>query len=100
MAGVGFPLGRITVLLSLATDACHDLAIASYQGKGTGEKSLFRRMYDTLKPGDVVVADALFDDYFIAWELYKRNIDIVDRAQYERTNSWIAERRPDSELLV
>jgi len=99
-AGIGFPLARITVLLSLATGACHDLAIASYQGKGTGEKSLFRHMYDTLKPGDVVVADALFDDYFIAWELYKRDIDIVARVQYKRTDSWIAERRPDSDLLV
>ena len=54
--GLGFPLARITVLLSLATGACHDLAIASYKGKGTGEKNLFRRMYDTLSPGDVVVA--------------------------------------------
>jgi hypothetical protein len=52
--GLGFPLARITVLLSLATGTCHDLAIAPYAGKGTGEKSLFRRMYDTLKPGDVV----------------------------------------------
>ena len=76
-AGLGFPLARITVLLSLATGACHDLAIAPYQGKGTGEKTLLRQMYDALKPGDVVVADALFDDYFIAWELYQRNIDIV-----------------------
>jgi hypothetical protein len=62
--GLGFPLARITVTLSLATGACHDLAIAPYQGKGTGEKTLFRRMYDTLNPGDVVLADALFDDYF------------------------------------
>jgi hypothetical protein len=67
--GLGFPLARITVLLSLATGACHDLAIAPYKGKGTGEKTLFRQMYDTLKPGDVVVADSLFDDYFIVWEL-------------------------------
>ena len=41
-------------------------------------------MYDTLKAGDVVLADALFDDYFIVCELCRRNIDIVARAQYER----------------
>ena len=40
--GIGFPLAHITVLLSLATGACHDLEMAPYQGKGTGEKSLFR----------------------------------------------------------
>ena len=82
-----FPTARITVLLSLATGACHDLEIAPYKGKGTGEKSLFRRMYDTLKPGDVVLADALFDDYFIVWELCKRKVDIVARVQHERVGA-------------
>jgi hypothetical protein len=99
-AGLGFPLARIAVLLSLATGACHNLAIAPYKGKGTGETSLFRRMYDTLKPGDVVLADALFDDYFIACELHSRGIDLVARAQYERKGSWIAESRPDGDILV
>ena len=98
--GLGFPLARITVALSLATGACHDLAIASYQGKGTGEKSLFRRMYDTLNPGDVVLADALFDDYFIVCELCQRNIDIVARAQHERTGSRMAQSRPDGDIIV
>src|SRR6516164_7264440 len=28
--GLGFPLARVAVLLSLATGACHDLAIAAY----------------------------------------------------------------------
>jgi hypothetical protein len=67
--GIGFRLARLTVLLSLATGACHDLAIAPYAGKGTGETTLLQQMYDTLKPGDVVLADALFDDSFIACEL-------------------------------
>ena len=98
--GLGFPLARITVLLSLATGACHDLAIAPYQGKSTGETNLFRRMYDTLKPGDVVLGDALFDDYFIACELCQREIDLVARAQYDRTGSWTAESRPDGDILV
>ena len=98
--GIGFPLARIAVLLSLATGACHDLAIAPYKGKGTGETNLFRRMYDTLKPGDVVLADALFDDYFISCELCNRRIDIVAHAQYERTGSWAVESRPDGDILV
>jgi hypothetical protein len=98
--GLGFPLARIGVLLSLATGACHNLAIAPYKGKGTGETNLFRRMYDSLEPGDVVLADALFDDYFITCELCQREIDIVARAQYVRTGSWAAESRPDGDILV
>ena len=98
--GLGFPLARITVLLSLATGACHDLEIAAYQGKGTGEKSLLKRMYDTLKPGDVVLADALFDDYFITWDLCRRGVDIVARVQHERADSRIAQSSPDGDILV
>ena len=98
--GLGFPLARITVALSLATGACHDLAIAPYKGKGTGEKTLFRRMYDTLNPGDVVLADALFDDYFIACELCNRGVDLVARAQHERVGTRTAESRPDGDLIV
>jgi hypothetical protein len=98
--GLGFPLARIAVLLSLATGACHDLAIAPYQGKGTGETNLFRRMYDTLQAGEVVLADALFDDYFIACELCQRGIDIVARAQYERVATRIAQSRPDDDIIV
>ncbi|MFZ1136966.1 MAG: IS4 family transposase [Candidatus Korobacteraceae bacterium] len=99
-AGLGFPLARITVLLSLATGACHDLAIAPYAGKGTGEKSLFRRLYDTLKPGDVVLADALFDDYFIACELRNRSIDLVVHEHFDRRETRVAESRPDGDILV
>jgi putative transposase len=47
------------VSLSLATGACHDTAIAPYAGKGTGETTLLRAMYGALKPGDVILADAL-----------------------------------------
>jgi hypothetical protein len=52
--GIGFPLARLAVLLSLATGACHDLAIAPHAGKGTGETSLLRQLYDSLQPGDVI----------------------------------------------
>jgi hypothetical protein len=97
---LGFPLARITVALSLATGACHDLAIAPYQGKGTGEKTLFRQMYDTFNPGDVILADALFDDYFIACELCHRNIDLVARVQHDRVESRTAQSGPDGDIIV
>src|SRR5213078_2469168 len=98
--GIGFPLARLAVLLSLATGACHDLAIAPYAGKGTGETTLLRQMYDALSPGDVVVADALFDDYFLAYELRQRGIELVARVQAERVGSRVAESRPDGDIIV
>jgi Transposase DDE domain len=98
--GIGFPLARLAVLLSLATGACHDLAIAPYAGKGTGETTLLRQMYDSLSPGDVVVADALFDNYFIACELRQRGIELVARVQAERVGSRTVESRPDGDIIV
>jgi hypothetical protein len=98
--GLGFPLARLAVLLSLATGACHDLAMAPYAGKGTGETTLLRQMYDALKPGDVVLADALFDDYFIVCELRQRGIELVARAQYRRVGTQTVESRPDGDVIV
>jgi Transposase DDE domain len=98
--GLGFPLARITVLLSLATGACHDLAIAPYKGKGTGETTLLRQMYASLNPGDVVLADALFDNYFLASELRDRGVDLVARVKYPRNGSLREECKSGGSILV
>src|SRR5262245_8709165 len=98
--GVGFPLARVVVLLSLATGACHDLAMAPYEGKGSGETTLLRAMYGSLRPGDVVLADALFDNYFLICELRRRGIDVVARAQYERVGGQVLRDGPDDETLL
>src|SRR4051812_218285 len=97
---IGFPLARVAVLLSLATGACHDLAIAPYAGKGTGETTLLRRMYDSLCPGDVLLADALFDNYFLACELRWLGVDLVARVQAERVGSRTVESRPDGDVIL
>jgi hypothetical protein len=76
----------------LATGACHDLAIAPYTGKGTGEINLLRKMYVSLNAGDVLVGDALFDNYFIVSELLQRGIQVVFRVQHQRTSAWVKKR--------
>src|SRR3954451_21714675 len=98
--GIGFPMARVAVLLSLATGACHDLAIAPYAGKGTGETTLLRQMYRSLSPGDMVLADALFDNYFLACEFRDRGIELVVRVQAERVGSRVVESRPDGDIIL
>src|SRR4051812_2924156 len=98
--GIGFPLARIAVLLSLATGACRDLAMAPYAGKGTGETTLLRLMYGSLSPGDVVLADALFDNYFLAWELRQRQVELVARVQAQRVGSQVVQSRPDGDIIL
>jgi len=55
--GCGFPIARIVVVFSLAVGTVLDAAIGRYQGKQTGENSLFRTLHDLLQEGDVVLAD-------------------------------------------
>ncbi len=48
-AGLGFPILRYVVLLSLAVGTVLDCAIGACRGKHTGEQSLFRRLWDALR---------------------------------------------------
>ena len=57
--GLGFPILRMVVLLSLATAALSGLAIGPFKGKETGESSLLRELLDRFQRGDVFWATAL-----------------------------------------
>jgi hypothetical protein len=57
-------------------------------------------MYASLRPGDVVLADALFDNYFVACELRQRGIDLVARVQAERVGSRTEQSGPDGDVIV
>ena len=51
----GFPIARIGALISLACGAVVNLGFCRYAGKGQGEVSLLRRIWDVLAPGDVLL---------------------------------------------
>ena len=61
--GCGFPIARILVIFSLSVGTVLEAAIGKYQGKQTGENSLFRKLYDALDEGDIILADR----YFSGW---------------------------------
>jgi len=48
MNGLGFPISRIVVLISLATGIATDLALGPYKGKETGETALFHSLWERL----------------------------------------------------
>ena len=58
-SGLGFPIVRLVGLLSLATGSCVDYAIGPYQGKGSGETSLFSQLIKTLSKNDLWKRTAL-----------------------------------------
>ena len=75
--GLGFPMMRFVVLLSLAVGTVLDCATSACSGKKTGEQSLFRRLWDALKSGDIVLGDRLFDAYRDIALLRVRGVDCV-----------------------
>ena len=76
-SGVGFPLARLVVLVCLSTGAALDAAIGPHQGKGSGELTLVRQLLTGLRPGDVMLADALYCNYFLIATLMAAGVDVL-----------------------
>jgi putative transposase len=83
--GLGYPLLRLVVLVSLATATVHGVTWGPYQGKETGEPALFRQLLDRLQPGDVVVADRYYCSYFLIVLLQARGVQVVFRLHQRRS---------------
>ena len=77
--GVGLPIARACVVLSLATAAVHDLAIGPYQGKQTGETALLRDILDCMDAGDVGVFDRYYCSFMMLALLQLRGVDVCTR---------------------
>jgi hypothetical protein len=82
--GVGFPLLRLVVIFSLAVGTVLEAAFAPYQGKGTGELSLFRTLHQQLQPGDVLLADRHFCTYWEIAAALAQGADVVLRLHGSR----------------
>ena len=75
--GVGFPLARLVMVICLATGAALDAAIGPHSGKGTGELGLVRGLLEGFCPGDVMLADALYCNYFLIATLMGAGVDVL-----------------------
>jgi Transposase DDE domain len=83
-AGLGLPIIRWVVLVSLATACVLGLAWGPYQGKQTGETALFRQLLGQLRRGDIVVADRYYCSYFMVALLVECGVDVVLRLHQRR----------------
>ena len=99
--GCGFPLARIVVIFSLSAGTVLEAAIGKYQGKQTGENSLFRELYGTLSEGDVILADRYFSGWCDLALPLKRGVDVVVRKhQLRRTDFRQGQRLGKDDHLV
>src|SRR5436190_7088312 len=77
--GLGFPIARLGALISLACGAVVNLGFCQYAGKGQGEVSLLRRLWDSLRPGDILLTDALLANWANLVMLKERGLEFVGR---------------------
>src|SRR2546421_2142890 len=77
--GLGFPIARLGALISLACGAVVNLGFCQYAGKGQGEVSLLRRLWDSLRPGDILLTDALLGNWANLVMLKERGLEFVGR---------------------
>jgi hypothetical protein len=77
--GLGFPIARIGAITSLSCGAIVNLGFCRYAGKGQGEVSLLRRLWDVLRPGDVLLGDRLMANWLSIVLLRQRGFELVSR---------------------
>ena len=79
---------RLVGILSLATGALFDYAIAAYQGKETGEHALLRMILDCFSSGDIMLADRYYCTYFLIAQLQSMGVDVVFQQHASRKSDF------------
>ncbi|MCA9259066.1 MAG: IS4 family transposase [Planctomycetales bacterium] len=77
--GTGFPIARLGAVVSLSCGAIVQLGFCRYAGKGAGEVSLLRRLWDVLRPGDVLLTDRQMANWLNLLLLKQRDVAFVGR---------------------
>ena len=93
-SGVGFPQARLVMVICLATGGALDMAVGPHSGKGTGELALVRPLLRSFCPGDVMLADALYCNYFLIATLMGAGVDVL----FEQNGSRITDFRRGQSL--
>jgi hypothetical protein len=82
--GLGFPIARMVGLISLSTGACLDYAVGAYQGKGSGETSLFSQLIKAFGAKDLLIADRYYCTYAIIALMLKKRVPVLFRLHAKR----------------
>ena len=77
--GLGFPIARLGAIISLSCGAILQLGVCKYAGKGQGEVSLLRTLWDILRPQDILLTDRLQANWTNILMLQGRGIEFVGR---------------------
>jgi hypothetical protein len=79
--GCGFPMMRFVALLSLKSGAILEVMMDSLHSH---DLRLFRRLWEYLQTGDIVLGDRAFGEYSTLAQLPLRGVDVVARLHQKR----------------
>ena len=82
--GVGFPLARLCTVLCLASGAVLAAASGPFRGAGHSELDLSRTLLGAFNTADVLLADALYANYWFVADLLAAGVDVVLRQHGSR----------------
>lgn len=79
--GCGFPVLKLVVLFSLASGALLDVVMGSLHHH---DLRLFRRLWESLNAGDILLADRAYGEYVTLAGLPQQGVDVVARLHQRR----------------
>jgi hypothetical protein len=85
---VGSPLARLVGVICLSTGVLIDAAMGPFTGKGTSELGLLRKLAAAFCPGDVMLADAFYCNYFLIASLRATGVDVLFAQNGARTTDF------------
>jgi Transposase DDE domain len=100
--GLGFPIARILLVISLAVGTVLEAAVGPYQGKQASELGLLRQISGAFQPGDIALADRFFCSYWVITDSQARGVDIIFRLHQTRKTDFRRGRRlgPDDHIVT
>ena len=82
------------MVICLASGAALDRVVGPHSGKGSGELALVRRLLEGFRPGYVMLADALYCNYFLIAMLTAAGVEVL----FEQNGSRITDFRRGQSL--
>ena len=82
--GVGFPIVRLLLIVSLAVGSVLEIATGTYTGKLTGETSLLRTLLSTFLRGEILLADRCYANFWLLATAWEKEFDVVVRGHQLR----------------
>ena len=95
--GASFPVVRLLGVFSLATGGFIGGALSAWSGKGVGELTLLRQLWNHFDRGDTLLGDGLYANYWVLASALERGVGVV--AEFNK-RSWGRINRKNGDQII